>query len=159
MKKLLLVLAFSLLALNVANAETILLKCEYIEGKKDVYLVDTIVKTVKPTHLETVYEIKLNPALKKIVDAPFYGVPHTKMEQWQDDYILWLSEVNVVLKYDSLYIFNLDRVTGILTKDFKSYERVVEDGHYQKDSNGNWVRDLQYHITSTYQCKKEDRLF
>ena len=159
MKKLLIVLVFSLLDLNVANAETILLKCEYIEGKKDVYLVDTIVKTVKPNDPEKVYEIKLNPALKRIVDAPFYGVPHTKMEQWQDDYILWLSEINVVLKYDSLYIFNLDRVTGILTKDFKSYERVVEDGHYQKDSNGNWVRDLQYHIASTYQCKKEDRLF
>ena len=159
MNKLLGIVVFSLLTMNVSYAETILLKCEYIEGKQDVYLADTIVKTKKPNNPDKVYEIKLNPSQKRIVDAPFYDSIVTKMEQWQDDYILWLSEINVVLKYDSLYIFNLDRVTGILTKDFKSYERVVEDGHYQKDSNGNWVRDLQYHITSTYQCKKEDRLF
>ena len=159
MKKLLGIVVFSLLTMDVSYAETILLKCEYIDGKQDVYLADTIVKTKKPYISDKVYEIKLNPSLKRIVDAPFYDSIVTKMELWQDDYILWKSEINVLLNHDSLYIFNLDRVNGILTKDFKKYERVIEDGHYQKDSNGNWVRDLQYHITSTYQCKKEDRLF
>ena len=60
---------------------------------------------------------------------------------------------------DVQYIYNLDRVTGILTYYHKSYKRVVEDGNYLKKSNGDWVRDTQFHITSTYQCEKKDRLF
>ena len=67
MKKLLLVLAFSLLALNVANAETILLKCEYIDGKLDRYKDNKFLKVEKINDPTKEHEIKLNTALKKII--------------------------------------------------------------------------------------------
>jgi hypothetical protein len=159
MKKIILVLVYSLLAMNVAYAETILLKCKFIDAKQDVYLANVIVKTVKPTHLEKEIEMKLNTALEKIIEAPYHGGHHMDWEIWQEDYIRWSGSVNFALKYDDDYIYTLDRVTGILSSDKKSFIRVVEDGHYQKDANGKWVRDQQHHVTATYQCKKEDRLF
>jgi hypothetical protein len=159
MKKLLLVLVFSLLTMNVAYAETILLNCKFIDAKQDVYLANVIVKTVKPTHLEKEIEMRLNTALEKIIEAPYHGGHHMDWEMWQEDYIQWRGEVNIALKYDTAFNYILDRVTGILSQDHKSYIRVVEDGHYLKKSNGAWVRDMQYHVTSTYQCEKKDRLF
>jgi len=159
MKKIILVLVYSLLAMNVAYAETILLKCKFIDAKQDVYLANVIAKTVKPTHLEKEIEMRLNTALEKIIEAPYHGGYHMDWEVWQEDYIQWRGEVNVALKYDTAFTYTLDRVTGILSQDRKSYIRVVENGNYQKDANGKWVRDIQHHVTATYQCKKEDRLF
>jgi len=159
MKKFLTILVFNLLALNVAYAETILLKCKLIDTKEDIYLANVIIKTVKPTHLEKEIEIRLNTALEKIIEAPSYSSVHLKRETWQDDYIGWKSDLTITLELDVVDIYNLDRVTGILSNDKKSLKRVVEDGHYQKDANGNWIRDTLRHMTSTYQCKKEDRLF
>ena len=159
MKKIILVLVYSLLAMNVAYAETILLKCKFIDAKQDVYRANVIVKTVKPTHLKKEIEMRLNTALEKIIEAPYHGGYHMDWEIWQEDYIRWRGSVNFALNYDNDYIYTLDRVTGILSSDHKSFIRVVEDGHYQKDANGKWVRDKQSHITATYQCKKEDRLF
>ena len=159
MKKFLTILVFNLLALNVAYAETILLKCKLIDTKEDIYLANVIIKTVKPTHLEKEIEMRLNTALEKIIEAPYHGGHDMDLEVWQEDYIQWRGKVNFALNYDDDYIYTLDRVTGILSSDHKSYIRVVEDGRYQKDANGKWVRDKQNHITATYQCKKEDRLF
>ena len=159
MKKILLVLGFSILALNVVYAETILLKCEFIDGKLDRYKNNKFLKVEKINDPTKEYEIKLNTALKKIIEAPFYSSIGLEMEQWRDDYILWMMDTNIVGAFDALYIYSLDRVTGILSEDHKSFIRVVEDGHYQKDSKGEWVRDIQYHVISTYQCEKKDRLF
>jgi hypothetical protein len=140
-------------------AETILLKCKFIDAKQDVYLANVIVKTVKPTHLEKEIEIRLNTALEKIIEAPGYSSVHLKWDAWTDDYIGWKSDLSITLETDIVDIYNLDRVTGILSHDAKSLTRIIEDGYYQKDSNGNWIRDTNRHTTSTYQCKKEDRLF
>jgi hypothetical protein len=93
------------------------------------------------------------------IEAPYHGGYHTDWEIWQEDYIRWSGSVNFALKYDDDYIYTLDRVTGILSSDHKSFIRVVKNGHYQKDANGKWVGDQQNHVTATYQCKKEDRLF
>ena len=159
MKKILLVLVFSLLAVNVAYAETILLKCKFIDAKQDVYRANVIVKTVKPTHLKKEIEMRLNTALEKIIEAPYHGGYHMDWEIWQEDYIQWKGEVNIALSYDTYYTYTLDRVTGILSMDRKSTIRIVKNGFYQKDANGKLVRDTQYQVKGTYQCKKEDRLF
>tara|TARA_B110000305_G_scaffold198520_1_gene224709 strand:+ start:36 stop:512 length:477 start_codon:yes stop_codon:yes gene_type:complete len=158
MKKLLLVLGFSLLALNVAYAEKILLKCEFIDGKLHRYKNNKFYRSEKIPDIKE-YEIILNPALKKIISAPSYSSIGLEMEQWQDDYILWMTDTNIVGAFDGLFTYSLDRVTGVLTEDRKSFIRVIEDGKYQKDSKGEWIRDTQYHVTSTYQCEKKDRLF
>ena len=158
MKKLLLVLGFSLLALNVAYAEKILLKCEFIDGKLHRYKDNKFYRSEKIPDIKQ-YEIILNPALKKIISAPSYSSIGLEMEQWQDDYILWMMDTNIVGAFDGLFTYSLDRVTGVLTEDRKSFIRVIEDGKYQKDSKGEWIRDTQYHVTSTYQCEKKDRLF
>jgi hypothetical protein len=159
MKKLLLVLGFSLLVLNVAYAETILLKCEFIDGKLDRYKDNKFLKVEKINDPTKEHEIKLNTALKKIIEAPYHGGFGMDWEIWQEDYIQWKGAINIALKYDTYYTYTLDRVTGILSEDRKSTIRIVKDGHYQKDANGKWKGDTQYHITSTYQCEKKDRLF
>jgi hypothetical protein len=158
MKKLVLVLGFSLLALNVAYAEKILLKCEFIDGKLHRYKDNKFYRSEKISDIKQ-YEIILNPALKKIISAPSYSSIGLEMEQWQDDYILWMTDTNIVGAFDGLFTYSLDRVTGVLTEDRKSFIRVIEDGKYQKDSKGEWIRDTQYHVTATYQCEKKDRLF
>ena len=130
MKNLFLTILFlNLLFGGNAYAETILLKCKFIEGKKDTYLANAIVKTTKWTAREEEIEMILNTALEKIIEAPYY------------------------------YPYVLDRVKGILSMDQKHSIRIVKNGHYQKDANGKWVGDTQYQIKGTYQCKKEDRLF
>jgi hypothetical protein len=159
MKKLLGIMVLGLLLSGNAYAETILLKCKFIDAKQDVYLANVIVKTVKPTHLEKEIEIRLNTALEKIIEAPAYSSVYLKWDVWADDYIGWKSDVTITMELDVVDTYNLDRVTGILSHDKKSLTRIVEDGHYQKDANGNWIRDTNRHTTSTYQCKKEDRLF
>ena len=159
MKKLLEIVVLGLLLSGNAYAETILLKCKFIDAKQDVYLANVIVKTVKPTHLEKEIEIRLNTALEKIIEAPAYSSVYLKWDVWADDYIGWKSDVTITMELDVVDTYNLDRVTGILSHDKKSLTRIVEDGHYQKDANGNWIRDTNRHTTSTYQCKKEDRLF
>ena len=149
----------SLLLGGNAYAETILLKCKFIDAEQHVYQSNVFVKTVKPTHLEKEIEMRLNTALEKIIEAPYHGGIGMDWETWQEDYIQWKGEVNIALSYDTFYTYTLDRVTGILSMDRKSTIRIVKNGHYQKDANGKWVGDTQYQIKGTYQCKKEDRLF
>ena len=158
MKKLLLVLGFSILALNVAYAEKILLKCKFIDGKLHRYKDNKFYRSEKIPDIKE-YEIILNPALKKIISAPSYSSIGLEMEQWQDDYILWMMDTNIVGAFDGLFTYSLDRVTGVLTEDRKSTIRIVKDGHYQKDANGKWKGDTQHQVKGTFQCKKEDRLF
>ena len=158
MKKLLSILALALLFSGYAYAEKILLKCEFIDGKLHRYKDNKFYRSEKIPDIKK-YEIILNPALKKIISAPSYSSIGLEMEQWQDDYILWMVDTNIVGAFDGLYTYSLDRVTGVLTEDRKSFIRVIEDGHYQKDSRGEWIRNTQYHITATYQCEKKDRLF
>ena len=158
MKKLLSILALALFFSGYAHAETLLLKCEFIDGKLDRYKDNKFLKVEKINDPIKEHEIKLNTALKKIILDP-YNALGLEMEVWKDDYVLWILDMNVTGPFDAQYIYNLDRVTGILTYDYKSYKRVVEDGKYLKKSNGDWVRDTQFHITSTYQCEKKDRLF
>jgi len=81
------------------------------------------------------------------------------LETWQDDYILWMYDSTTVGDRDVVRIFNLDRVTGILSENAKGLTRIVEDGKYVKKSNGEWLRNLNYQVDLEYQCKKEDRLF
>lgn len=159
MKKTLFIILASLIMNVNGYAETILLKCKFIDAEQHVYQSNVFVKTVKPTHLEKEIEMRLNTALEKIIEAPYHGGLGMDWEIWQEDYIRWSGSVNYALNYDNDYIYTLDRVTGILSSDHKSFIRVVEDGRYQKDANGKWVRDQQNHVTATYQCKKEDRLF
>ena len=163
MKNLFLTILFlNLLFGGNAYAETILLKCKFIEGKKDTYLANAIVKTTKWTAREEEIEMILNTALEKIIEAPYYYPYVTgglEWETWQDDYIRWQGETNVALKYDTAFTYTLDRVKGILSMDQKHSIRIVKNGHYQKDANGKWVGDTEYQVKGTYQCKKEDRLF
>tara|TARA_B110000967_G_scaffold179462_1_gene194981 strand:+ start:60 stop:548 length:489 start_codon:yes stop_codon:yes gene_type:complete len=162
MKKLLSIIIFGFLLSESAYAETILLKCKFIDGKQDTYGANVIVKTTKltaETYHEKEIEMRLNTALEKIIEAPYYGGFGMDWEIWQEDYIQWKGEVNIALSYDTYYTYNLDRVTGILSMDRKSTKRIVKNGHYQKDANGKWVGDTEYQVKGTYQCKKEERLF
>ena len=159
MKKTLFIIFVSLFMSVNGYAETLLLKCEFIDGKLDRYKDNKFLKVEKINDPTKEHEIKLNTALKKIIEAPYHGGFGMDWEIWQEDYIQWKGVVNIALKYDTYYTYTLDRVTGILSEDRKSTIRIVKDGHYQKDANGKWKGDTQYHITSTYQCEKKDRLF
>ena len=157
MKKLLGILALSLFLSGSAYAETVLLKCEYKDGKLQRY------KNKKPQKVEKLndprkeYEIKLDLALETVTDGP--GTGYGSKVFWKDDFITWMSDNTVVGPYDMMTIASLNRLNGKLIIDRKSFERVVENGHFQKDSNGNWIRNIEWDSQSEYQCKKQDKLF
>ena len=162
MKKLLFIILISLIMNVNGYAETILLKCKFIDGEHDSYRANVFVKTIKltaETYHEKEIEMRLNTALEKIIEAPYHGGYGMDWEIWQEDYIQWKGEVNIALSYDTYYTYTLDRVTGILSMDRKSTIRIIENGLYQKDANGKWKGETQYQVKGTYQCKKEDRLF
>ena len=163
MKKILSIIILGLLFSSNAYAETILLKCKFIDGKHHVYRSNVFVKTVKPTHphFKKEFEIRLNTDLENIIEAPSYPYGGAGLDWvvWHDEYITWQGETNVAMNYDNVFSYSLERFTGILSKDHKNYIRVVKDGKFQKDANGKWVGDQQNHLTANYQCKKEDRLF
>ena len=156
MKKIILTLLIFIFT-SVVNAETVLLKCEYKDGKLQRY------KNKKPQKVEKLndprkeYEIKLDLALETVTDGP--GTGYGSKVFWKDDFITWMSDNTVVGPYDMMTIASLDRFNGKLIIDRKSFKRVVEDGHFQKDSNGNWIRNITVVSQSEYQCKKQDKLF
>ena len=156
MKKIILTLLIFIFT-SVVNAETVLLKCEYKDGKLQRY------KNKKPQKVEKLndprkeYEIKLDLALETVTDGP--GTGYGSKVFWKDDFITWMSDNTVVGPYDMMTIASLDRFNGKLIIDRKSFKRIIEDGHYQKDSKGNWIRNIRYTSQSEYQCKKQDKLF
>lgn len=156
MKKLLGILALSLFMSGSAYAETVLLKCEYEDGKLQRYKNNKPQKVEKDNAIKE-YEIKLDLALETVTDGPGTGYGSTVF--WKDDFITWMSDNNVVGPYDMMTIASLNRFNGKLIIDRKSFKRVVEDGHFQKDSNGNWIRNIEWDSQSEYQCKKQDKLF
>ena len=156
MKKLLGILALSLFLSGSAYAETVLLKCEYEDGKLQRYKNNKPQKVEKDNAIKE-YEIKLDLALETVTDGP--GTGYGSKVFWKDDFITWMSDNTVVGPYDMMTIASLDRFNGKLIIDRKSFERVVEDGHFQKDSNGNWIRNITVVSQSEYQCKKQDKLF
>ena len=158
MKKFLSILVISLLFTGSVSAETVLLKCKYLDGTLKRFKDNKFVKEEKPIDPQKEYEIKIDPVRKKIIEAPFYDFM-VDLETWQDDYILWMYDSTTVGDRDVVRIFNLDRVTGILSENAKGLTRIVEDGKYVKKSNGEWLRNLNYQVDLEYQCKKEDRLF
>ena len=156
MKKLLSILALSLFMSGSAYAETVLLKCEYKDGKLQRYKNNKPQKVEKDNAIKE-YEIKLDLALETVTDGPGTGYGSTVF--WKDDFITWMSDNTVVGPYDMMTIASLNRFNGKLIIDRKSFKRVVEDGHFQKDSNGNWIRNIEWDSQSEYQCKKQDKLF
>lgn len=156
MKKLLGILALSLFMSGSAYAETVLLKCEYEDGKLQRYKNNKPQKVEKDNAIKE-YEIKLDLALETVTDGPGTGYGSTVF--WKDDFITWMSDNTVVGPYDMMTIASLNRFNGKLIIDRKSFKRVVEDGHFQKDSNGNWIRNITVVSQSEYQCKKQDKLF
>ncbi len=158
MKKLLFTFLFTLVLSGGVSAETVLLKCKYLDGTLKRFKDNKFVKEEKPINPQKEYEIKIDPVRKKIIEAPFYDFM-VDLETWQDDYILWMYDSTTVGDRDVVRIFNLDRVTGILSENAKGLTRIVEDGKYVKKSNGEWLRNLNYQVDLEYQCKKEDRLF
>ena len=162
MKKLLAIIVLGLLWSGNVYAETILLKCKFIDGKVNIFENNKFLKAEKkndPYPYKKEHEIQINPALKKIIKAPSYDIISLVRESWQDDYIMWRSDVNVVGAYDTQYIYDLNIVTGILSVSIKNLTRIVKDGHYQKDPLGGWIGNIRDHYEFSYQCKKEDRLF
>ena len=163
MKKLFSTIIFlSLLFGGNAYAETILLKCKFVDGKVNLFKNNNFLKVEKkndPYPYKKEHEIQLNPALKKIIKAPSYDIISLVRESWQDDYIMWRSDFNAAGVYDTQYIYDLNIVTGILSASIKNLTRIVKDGHYQKNPLGGWVGNTQDHYEFSYQCKKENRLF
>ncbi len=139
-----------------AYAEIVLLKCEYEDGKLQRYKNNKPQKVEKDNAIKE-YEIKLDLALETVTDGPGTGYGSTVF--WKDDFITWMSDNTVVGPYDMMTIASLNRFNGKLIIDRKSFKRVVEDGHFQKDSNGNWIRNIEWDSQSEYQCKKQDKLF
>ena len=157
MKKLFGILALSLFLSGSAYAETVLLKCEYEDGKLQRYKNNKPQKVEKLNDPRKEHEIKLDLALETVTDGP--GTGYGSKVFWKDDFITWMSDNTVVGPYDMMTIASLDRFNGKLIIDRKSFKRVVEDGHFQKDSNGNWIRNITVVSQSEYQCKKQDKLF
>ena len=157
MTKILSIIALIYLMSANLYAETVLLKCEYEDGKLQRY------KNKKPQKVEKFndprkeYEIKLDLALETVTDGPGTGYGSTVF--WKDDFITWMSDNPTVGPNDMLTIASLNRFNGKLILDRKLFKRVIEDGHYQKDSSGNWIRDMVWSSQSEYQCKKQDKLF
>ena len=156
MKKILGILALSLFMSGSAYAEIVLLKCEYEDGKLQRYKNNKPQKVEKDNAIKE-YEIKLDLALETVTDGP--GTGYGSKVFWKDDFITWMSDNTVVGPYDMMTIASLNRFKGKLIIDRKSFKRVVEDGHFQKDSNGNWIRNITVVSQSEYQCKKQDKLF
>jgi hypothetical protein len=156
MKKILGILALSLFMSGSAYAEIVLLKCEYEDGKLQRYKNNKPQKVEKDNAIKE-YEIKLDLALETVTDGPGTGYGSTVF--WKDDFITWMSDNTVVGPYDMMTIASLNRFNGKLIIDRKSFKRVVEDGHFQTDSNGNWIRNITVVSQSEYQCKKQDKLF
>ena len=156
MKKILGILALSLFMSGSAYAEIVLLKCEYEDGKLQRYKNNKPQKVEKDNAIKEI-EIKLDLALETVTDGPGTGYGSTVF--WKDDFITWMSDNTVVGPYDMMTIASLNRFNGKLIIDRKSFKRVVEDGHFQKDSNGNWIRNITVVSQSEYQCKKQDKLF
>ena len=156
MKKLFGILALSLFLSGSAYAETVLLKCEYEDGKLQRYKNNKPQKVEKDNAIKE-YEIKLDLALETVTDGPGTGYGSTVF--WKDDFITWMSDNPTVGPNDMLTIASLNRFNGKLILDRKFFKRVIEDGHYQKDSSGNWIRDMVWSSQSEYQCKKQDKLF
>ena len=156
MKKILGILALSLFMSGSAYAEIVLLKCEYEDGKLQRYKNNKPQKVEKDNAIKE-YEIKLDLALETVTDGPGTGYGSTVF--WKDDFITWMSDRSISGPYDMMTIASLDRFNGKLIIDRKSFKRVVEDGHFQKDSNGNWIRNITVVSQSEYQCKKQDKLF
>lgn len=142
---------------SAISAETMLLKCEFIDGKLQRYKNDKPQKVEKPNNPKKVYEIKLDLALKTVKAGPGLGYDSTVF--WESEFITWMDDSSVSGPFDLITIATLNRYNGKLIIDRKSLERVIEDGHYQKDDNGNWIRNIRYNSESQYQCKKQDRLF
>lgn len=157
MKKIFLLITISLLFSVKVYAETVLLKCKYLDGNLERYKNNKVIKKEKPINPDKEYEIQLNPVSQKISKGPH--ISYGTEVSWLDDWVIWQSDSTVVGARDAWVIYSLNRVTGKLTKNFKLLERVVEDGKFQKDSNGKWVRNMKWQTTTEYQCKKEDRLF
>jgi len=156
MKKILGILALSLFMSGSAYAEIVLLKCEYEDGKLQRYKNNKPQKVEKDNAIKEI-EIKLDLALETVTDGPGTGYGSTVF--WKDDFITWMSDRSISGPYDMMTIASLDRFNGKLIIDRKSFKRVVEDGHFQKDSNGNWIRNITVVSQSEYQCKKQDKLF
>ena len=113
MKKILFIIFVSLFMNVNGYAETLLLKCEFIDGKLDRYKDNKFLKVEKINDPIKEHEIKLNTALKKII-LDTYSAMGLEMEVWKDDYVLWILDMNMTGPFDVQYIYNLDRVTGIL---------------------------------------------
>ena len=156
MKKLFGILALSLFLSGSAYAETVLLKCEHEDGKLQRYKNNKPQKVEKDNAIKE-YEIKLDLALETVTYGPGTGYGSTVF--WKDDFITWMSDNPTVGPNDMLTIASLNRFNGKLILDRKLFKRVIEDGHYQKDSSGNWIRDMVWSSQSEYQCKKQDKLF
>lgn len=157
MKKLFVILFLCLVWGGTLFAETTLLKCKYLDGKLERYKDNKLVKEEKPNNPDKEYEIQIDPISQKISKGPYIG--YGTDVSWQADWVVWQSDFTIAGPFDAWVIFSLNRVDGKLTKNFKSLERVVEDGEYKKNSSGNWVRNMSWQSITEYQCKKEDRLF
>ncbi len=142
---------------SIVNAETVLLKCEFTDGKLLRYKNNKAHKTEELNNPRKELEIKLDLTLNTVKQGP--GIGYGTKINWNDDFIFWISDSSVSGPYDSLRMVNLNRFTGKLTMSNQSLERVIEDGHYQKDDNGNWIRNIQWKSSSEYQCRKQDKLF
>ena len=156
MTKILSIIALIYLMSANLYAETVLLKCEYEDGKLQRYKNNKPQKVEKDNAIKEI-EIKLDLALETVTDGPGTGYGSTVF--WKDDFITWMSDRSISGPYDMMTIASLNRFNGKLIIDRKSFKRVVEDGHFQKDSNGNWIRNITVVSQSEYQCKKQDKLF
>ena len=157
MKKFLSIVALIYLMSVNLYAETVLLNCEYKDGKLQRYKNNKPQKVEKLNDPKKEYEIRLDLVLKSVNSGP--GTGYGSKVFWNNDFITWMSDNSIVGARDMLTIASLNRFNGKLIIDHKSFERVIQDGHYQKDSKGNWIRNIVWASQSEYQCKKQDRLF
>ena len=150
MKKFLGLIFLILLWSNIGIAEIILLECKYLDGEirrfKNNYPQK---KEPYSPYGQEVTEIRLDPAIEKLIKAP--GFDHSvDVVLWSSDEIYWTYKFRLVSAFPSDTRYSLDRMTGILSVDTTKY-RI-----YEGDPP---IKRILWDAKYSYNCEKKERIF
>ena len=158
MKKLLSILVFSLLGLNVANAKEVNLSCElskYIEKRWALAEeIQTPLSKVNASDLKK-FTISFDIENEKFLGSTLIGANEYKSVLFSslDNMIYFITKGH---KADdiSYYDTRLDRLTGELIRVMRPTEKFLQ-GQFENTGTA----EVGYELTKIYQCKLIEKLF
>ena len=138
---------------NLSFAETILLNCKIIgEGKLYRYKNDKVAKVEKPnlTPQGKKFEIRLNLIKKELIKAPYADQATV---YWGDDSIIWTGKSEYLRGYVAETYYTLDRLNGIVSSTYASYDKKYFDNGDPPKEILEWVQELKH------KCEKREKVF